>query len=259
MGFLLRAIGVPFIGASLLLPAHTQLLQKADPTTTQTAKEPRHKLVPDFCQRDTRFGPLPKNACGPVAASNLLIYLNNTGFPNLLSKENPGPEDQAKLINLLSSDKYMKLDKETGVSPYNLMTGLNQYVTDRNYKIDIEYIGYQVDQIDKEQNLNGGENITPKIIEAKLKQGSECILRIGYYKDNARVDGHYGTVVGLKEGNPHKILIHDPSKSSGLEKRQDLWELTKDKNKWQVSGVVNAYPGETVYLDGVIVFKVSEK
>jgi len=260
MRAILKIMGSTFLGVTLVFPI-TKSTQEVNINSTR----PKYELVPDFCQRDTRFGHFPfdgKIQCGPVAASNLLMYLNNTNFPGLMSKENPGPYDQFELINLLSSDRYMKTKKELGgTTPYNLMQGLKQYLKDNGYGADIQYIGYQVDDHDKNQNLTGGGNITPMMIKDKSDEGFECIVRVGYYKDGVRVDGHYGTLVGFKEGNLYKVLIHDSSGGSGLEKKTDVWELISDKNKkgyWQVSGVTNAYPEEVVYLDGAIFFKVKK-
>ncbi len=260
----LKIISSAFLGASLLaIPTKSVPNAFANPPSID---KPKHELVPDFCQRDTRYGKLPwdgKVQCGPAAISNLLIYLNNTDFPRLLSKENPGPHDQVELINLLSSDKYMKLDKVNGVSPYNLMSGLKQYLKDKGYEADIQYMGYQVDDIDKNQNLSGGEYITPIMIKDKLDQGFEGIIRVGYYnKNNIRIDGHYAAVVGFKGENERKVLVHDSSGGSGLAKKTEVWNLRREKNRngyWEVMGVANAGRGEKVYLDGAIVFKPLKK
>ena len=259
----LKVIGSAFLGGVLLLP-NTRSLQTVAATPPSDTK-PKHELVPDFCQRDTRYGKFPwdgKVQCGPAAVSNLIIYLHRTSFPGLLSKKNPSPYDQAELINLLSSDKYMKLDKVNGVSPHNLMSGLKQYLVDKGYEADVQYIGYQVDDIDKNQNLNGGGYITPIMIKDKFDQGFECIVRIGYYKNNVRIDGHYAAVVGFKGGDERKILVHDSSGGSGLEKKTEVWNLRREKNRngyWEVMGVANAGRGETIYLDGAIVFKLLKK
>ncbi|MBI3589814.1 MAG: C39 family peptidase [Candidatus Melainabacteria bacterium] len=226
-----------------------------------TAAEPNTKRLsmPDFCQADTRYGEFPKDGkhhyCAPTAVSNILVYLDTNGFPNMLAPDVPNNYDQFKLIKLLGSDKYMKSAHGTKTS--NLMSGLEKYVKERGYKISIQYKNLK--HVGKYLVID--KTLKPSWIKNKLDENYECVLGVNFYsrKKKERIGGHYVTVVDFQDNDPLKILVHDPSSRSGIEPKTELWQfIPTKKGLWQIK-MSNDKKNRIVILNDVIAFKVRKK
>lgn len=233
------------------------------PKSVTDDKGDKSKLIPDFCQTDETHGKLPYGGwpfCGPTSASNLLLYLDRTRFPNMLSQESPTLSDQQKLIEKLGSKEYM-CTGEYGTGTNNLISGLEKYVRERGYKINVQCNGYP----DCNRKYNRGNSPNPAWLKEKVDNGYEAILRIGYYyqyPDGSywRYSGHYVTFVGYKGSDPNEILVHDSSRTNkkDTESKTEQWKLIPDEaGYWKIDrGKERTLESTDVYLDGVIVFKV---
>ena len=175
----------------------------------------KSKETPDFCQADQEYGILPKSGtsyCAPVSVSNLLIFLNKNGFYKFTNTKTPTKNNQFQLIKELG--QYMKTDS-VGTKPKNVVMGLEHFVRDKGYTIQIETMGWRSkkNRIGKIPNLNW-------IKEASIKN-SNVILNIGWYTYDKslntyfRTNGHYVSVVGFDDDF---LLVHDPAKRDGLSK-----------------------------------------
>ena len=228
--------------------------------------------IPDFCQGNSRYGILPnggKPYCGPTAISNILVYLDKNGFPNLIEKENPTSQDQFNLIKLLGA-RYTKTSLESGTEPINLMKGLEKYVKEKGYDISIQWKGW----------TNGGKYSIGRIPEQEwinkvIGKFSYAILQVGWYKYDPknefyeRIGGHYVTGVDIKNNG---IIIHDPSLRSGIESKDELckfsqiksgklsgWEKYKERNATgylKLEGIKVKECADIGIVDGAFIFKI---
>lgn len=208
---------------SVLLCALVVPSQGADPQPSNNANlPPLIKSMPDYCQVDSRYGRLPGGGaqyCAPVAVSNILIWLDQHGFPDIVPGADNSCRSQYRLIKLLGSDNYMKTDKNTGTSPLDTMMGLEQYARNRGYDIEIEWKGWR----------DGGKFSSDKPIPtlewlaAGTRGLSNMIVSVGWYTYNERkkifdrLGGHYVTVVGFNPAakNGPTLYVHNPSFGAG--------------------------------------------
>lgn len=239
------------------------------------------KTMPDFCQRDKRFGKLPadgRSYCGPTAISNALLWLANNGHPNLVDRTTAPMQTQFDLIKLLGSARFMKTDKDKGTSPQRIMKGLDKYVNDRGYQAKIEWKSWR----------KGGKYSTGKIpsrgfLAGAVRGRSNLVLNVGWYThDNqtdtyTRIGGHYVTMVGYQKLPESKlsIIIHDPSPRSGLDTKHETCQLVPILKgtlaKWQkyekrsakgyliMEGIKVKKGAQLGIIDGAIKFSVKRK
>ena len=122
--------------------------------------------MPDFFQTHKELEYLGGGkACAPVAVSNILVYLDTNGFPNMLKAEIPNDEDQLELIKLLGSKEYMATASH-GTNPPFVMKGLEKYVKDKGYKESIKYRGFEGGKY-----LTDKESPSPKWLKEEWGKG----------------------------------------------------------------------------------------
>ena len=229
--------------------------------------------MPDFCQGDKRYGKLPDDGssyCGPVALSNILIYLDRTNCPDLIPGEKLSKRDQFTLIKLLGSKKYIQTSPKTGTEPLALMRGLIKYASNKGYKISIKWKGWH-----DGRNYSTGEIPDQNWIAGEIKDFSNAILHIGWYKYDVkkdfykRIGGHYVSVVRIKDD---KIIIHDPSIRSGIGPKDEYCRFVPIKSgtlsKWhkykarpakgysKIEGLKIKEGADVAIVDGAIVFSL---
>ena len=192
---------------------------KAQPTAT------KDDATPDFCQTDKEgeFDNGGRVFCGPVAISNSLMCLAETGYPQLISKSDTPKKSQIELIRTLASPDYMHTHG-TGTNTLRLMRGANKYITEHGYTCSqLEYRGWR--KVNKE--LKPSEELpTIDWMAAALTQtaGSACV-NIGWYTYDEptntyiRRGGHWmtGTAAYSKDKLAYVTLL-DPASRSGLGK-----------------------------------------
>jgi hypothetical protein len=200
--------------------------------------------MPDFCQTDEsgKFDNGGKVFCGPVAASNSLVWLAQNGFPKLLppvkvkSDEGNGSADgdskvaaqkgaQIELIRTLGSPDFMGTEGRDGTSATRLMRGLKKYVTSHGYEVEkLEYRGWS--NINKTFKFTEEKPTLEWMKENIAHPGAAAWLNIGWYKFDPttkvyqRTGGHWITLVGYgltEDGKPDEsvLIVHDPSRRSG--------------------------------------------
>lgn len=233
--------------------------------------------IPDFFQTHKELKSFGGKACAPVAVSNILTYLDTNGFPNMLQAELPNDDDQLELIKLLASKEYMAT-ASYGTNPLFVMKGLEKYVKERDYKINIKYKGFE-----GAKYLTDKEPPSPKWLKEESDKGSYAIMRFGFYYPNdknkgllVRWGGHYVTVFECK--NENEVYIHDPSPSDKDDKlpKKELYKFipTKDvtllrdrdlpketvssKGYWSVAPASVLHRRSTMILEGIIAFKLDK-
>jgi hypothetical protein len=198
----------------------------ADKATTRPALD-RSAQTPDFCQVDPAAG-LPRDGgsfCGPVSASNAMMYLAHTGYPKLKPDAPDEKAAQIALIHTIASPHFMNTDEYAGTGPTGVMTGIKKYVEAAGYSIDrIEYQGAD--------HIKAFKRAGPIPTADFLREGlsvphSVVLLNIAWKKLDpdkqtySRIGGHWITLVGFEKiadgkDDPSVFLIHDPSPMSGM-------------------------------------------
>ncbi len=258
-----------------LIPASialSSILSLYSPTLSQDDKKPQ---MPDFFQTHEKLPGRGSKYCAPTVVSNILVYLDTNGFPNMLKAERPNEEDQLELIKLLGSKEYMAT-ASFGTNPPMVMAGLEKYVKEKNYNINIKYKGFEGGKY-----LTDKEPPSPKWLKEEIDKGSHAVLRFGYYSPDKgkelllRVGGHYVTVVECK--NDNEVYIHDPYPSDKDDKspKKELYkfvpskeikllrdpdlpkEIVSSKGYWNLDLASVPHKRHTMILEGIIVFKVT--
>lgn len=178
--------------------------------------------IPDLVQTDPKgnFARGGKSFCGPVAASNSLIWLkagSKGKFTDTVA--------QYGVVNLLASAEYMKTDPVTGIGPSGLIRGIRKFVEndigDKDYLLD--YQGWR----------SKPKGIATTVREPQIPwicsfvgPGKSAWINLGWYRHDKekneykRIGGHWVTVVGYgadEKGAPNKqiVIVHDPSPRTG--------------------------------------------
>lgn len=239
------------------------------------ADPPASKPMPDFCQENKNLPDNGSTYCGPVAASNILVHLDRNRFQNLLDVTDPADNDQLELIKLLGSNRYMRTSLH-GTPPINLMSGLEQYITDRGYTPSIKWRGKESGG----KYASGTELPDPAWLKKEIENGSHAILIMGFYEKLEggitlflRSGAHYVTLNGFK--SDREIFIHDPGPHSGKEPKKELYKLVPIQDGRMGSGLggsvrsANGYwmleainpinPSPVLILEGVVVFNIENR
>jgi hypothetical protein len=206
------------------------LLAAAEKPTTEPSTRPavdRSAQTPDFCQVDPAAG-LPRDGgsfCGPVSASNAMMYLAHTGYPKLKPDAPDEKTAQIALIHTISSKDFMNTDEHAGTGPTGVMIGIKKYVEAAGYSIDrIEYQGAdhikafkQAGPIPTAEFLRQGLSVPHSVVLLNLAWKKLDVDKQTY----SRIGGHWITLVGFGKtadgkDDPNVFLIHDPSPMSGM-------------------------------------------
>lgn len=224
-------------GAALPVNAQAQTAPKAAslPPLTERMNE-----FPSLCQHDERGGFLGNGAgfCGPVAASNALVWLAAHGYPRLLLGENGDTlyggvayasqsktlKAQIALVHALTGDNFVHMGGN-GASPAYMAKGVRAYVESK---------GYQVERLDSAAVVNDAPADFPKTlpllplesIKEAFQKGAVVWLAIGWYQRDGdantftRTGGHFVTLVGYGKDatgtvDENVLIFRDPSQRAG--------------------------------------------
>lgn len=223
--------------------------------------------MPDFCQTDKegRFYDGGRKFCGPVAASNSIMWLAQRGYPQLIDRNESDKAVQIELIRTLGSPSHMKTEGNDGTGPLRFMQGLHAYVTDRGGKIErLEYQGWV--PVPREFNPTRSRPTLDWMCRAVELPGGMACINVGWYTHDEATDtytrhgGHWMTVVGGgvdQDGNQDDsiLLLHDPAPRSGKGKvthYSRVEELTDGKLVGTKRGLPNQAKDLFVIRNGII-------
>lgn len=136
---------------------------------------------PDFFQTDPDYGGFEGGGgtyCGPVAASNALMWLDAHGFGNIVDDTTDRKKDQHDLIDILGSENYM--DSIDGTGAFGLTRGLNRYLNERGYNVTFRSEGWR--NVPDYVNVLATKPQVPWIKEAVTGANSGCLLNVGWYE-----------------------------------------------------------------------------
>ncbi len=178
--------------------------------------------IPDLVQTDPKgkFARGGKSFCGPVAASNSLVWLK-TG------KKSDDFNFQYSVVNKLASAEYMKVDPVDGIGAKGLIRGVSRYVEKDIGDSDF-VLKYQGWRSTPKEHFTGVRDPQVKWIQGFVGMRKTAWINLGWYSYDAekdeyvRVGGHWVTVVGYgvdEKGKPNErmIVIHDPSPRTGAD------------------------------------------
>lgn len=244
---------------------------QATPAVAQEAS--KAEATPDFCQTDTqgKFNNGGRMYCGPVAASNSIVWLARQGYPQLLDSSESKKQSQIELIRTLASSGYMGTDGTKGTGPRSLMKGLHKYVTQRGYECErLEFRGWS--PVDRRFNPTNAPVTIESISQAVAHPRGVVCANIGWYTHDEASDtytrhgGHWMTIVGAgvtSEGaqDDSTILFHDPAPRSGKSKATHYSRL-QPLEGGTLTGTKRGLPttakGVFEVRDGIVIKKVVE-
>jgi hypothetical protein len=232
----------PIPTTSISNPSPSSLKDESTPPVPVKTDLPRESLfleklnaIPDYTQTDTAYGGLPGKGtayCGPTSVSNILMWLAENGFPNLVPHTSDRKKDQFDVIYTLGLPQYMDTGltgaASAGTSPTEICRGLRQYILDKGYRYKrIECQGWRTVPSDFDTRVK-----VPNL--AWLKQGIQgcggAWMGIGWYNyDSAtdeykRFDGHWVTLVGYghdgKAVNLNSLIVHNSGTSASTPKNE---------------------------------------
>jgi len=270
---------VVFLLVNVFLFSATRAGDTASDVALPAEQTEKVRSMPDLCQTDKAFAPLPdggRNYCGPTALANVLAAMDGRGYEDLVPGDATSKDRQLALLKQLGSKQYLDTGK-SGTGPIAAMRGITRYVRDRGYDVSIRWQGWR----------KGGEFATGETVdEAWLQEGtlgeSNVVVNVGWYKHDAtadvytRVGGHYMTLVGYKKTLQKTLyLIQDPAPRSGPGKVThqarlvpiDTGELAPWKSygkrsapgHFLVEGIVVKRTADVALLDGAIRLAISKR
>lgn len=261
----------------VLSEATTPGLVRAEPPAVRDARALRG--VPDLMQTDPELE-LPGGGdshCGPVAASNALMWLADHGLPRLVTEAPTPGERQIALVRELASNRYMATSSYSGTGASGVMKGIDLYLRARGYRgHELRYQGWRAHQLRYSTGVRVPEI---RFISDGLRAGGVALLNVGWYRPGKlegayrRKGGHWLTIVsaGLDEhgrDDPDALVVNDPAPWSGSEPRSHRvraealgqgWLIGEDGPfpskgyRRLVGDLAVKRPGESAIIDGAVV------
>ena len=296
-----QANGTNSQGASLIVSGFKRLLSRAARAFVISAalnsvfctlssmalapeREARYSNVPDLCQTDPRAG-LPgggRQYCGPVAASDYLVWLSKNGFERLAPSYDGSLVSQANIARRLGGAGLMRVGAE-GTGPSAFLRGLSTYIAKSGYSP--KYLAYQGWRYHPAAYDTGVSIPNLEWIRRGLKKNSAVWLNIGWYQYDRsssvyrRFAGHWVAVVGDERHasagsgkNSGVLLIHDPAGRSGKAMKTEVANFLPLKKGLLVSqrgrkldarGFLHAVSGlrlhsraDTAIIDGAVILQM---
>jgi len=161
--------------------------------------------IPDFTQTDInekQYG-YGKQLCGPVAASNSIVWL----YDQKLGQE--------ALIKKLLSKDYMNTSLKNGTGTSGMLRGIDKVSTELFGEVRLlEYQGWRKHP---SKYSNGVKVPSIKWIKEGINSDSTVLINVGWYKQNGvdtykRVGGHWVTLAGYTSDS---LIFHDPAPRAG--------------------------------------------
>lgn len=253
-------------------------------SATRSEKPPefpaRMRETPDLLQTDPELD-VPgggESHCGPVAASNALVWLSNHGFPRLLPPGATERERQLELVRRLSTIGFMRTNALNGTATSSVLDGLHRYFeqTGHAYK-SLRYQGWRAHA----QRFTTDVRVPDLgFLQRGLGERSFALINAGWYlpiTDGRRLfvrrGGHWLTLVaaGIDEHGkpaPNMIVVKDPAPYAGSEPADEFVRLepleagymseqqtaVPARGYYRMTGGMHVKrDGEIAILDGVIV------
>jgi hypothetical protein len=272
---------VPFLSKGLdgiVLPKH-EPAPKPPPAAPPIGDRRVLSGVPDLMQTDPALE-LPGGGdshCGPVAASNALVWLGAHGLPRLLPEGATERDRQIALVRALASGSYMGTSAHNGTGASGVLKGIDLYLRANGYRAArLEYQGWRAHQLRYSTSVRIPE---VAFIADGLREGGVALISAGWYKPGMlpgvyrRHGGHWLTVVSAGvdsagRDDPDALVLHDPAPWSGAPPKAHRVRAERLGEGWLIGedgpfpsagfrvlrgelGVKR--PGEVAIIDGAVV------
>lgn len=239
----------------------------------------RINKIPDFLQINKELPLNGSQYCGPVSASNSIVWMINQGYITSNKTYN-----QLELVKLLGN--YMSVSR-IGTNPEQFCKGIDHFLKDQQIKYRLlEYQGWRPCKKFKSKN-----NVDLEKLKTIFKSKTAVWLNVGWYRLQTnsqkklfkRYGGHWVTLVGYgfdgNKINPDYLIVHDPSPDAGKQFRNEYLLLEKinsgildSGNNFKYSGLPikastfyrvlkglnhNINTNEVVIIDGAVVLEIN--
>lgn len=222
--------------------AHAQTVPKAAAPALAPLTE-RMNEFPSLWQMDERAGFLGDGAkfCGPVAASNALLWLATHGFPRLLPGENGDTlyggyafatsskttKAQIALVHAITGDGFVKMREGSGSSPGYVARGVRAYVESKGYQVERLQIAPIVNDPPTDFPASAAASVLPiEAVKEAFQKGAAVWLAIGWYEKDGetntytRTGGHFVTLVGYGKDasgsvDDSVLIFRNPAQRAG--------------------------------------------
>jgi len=187
----------------------------------------RVAFTPDLMQTEPEagFAGHGNQYCGPVAASNSLVWLAQHGYPALLPSGLDQWDAQVRMAKELAGPGAMDTRLDDGTSPAQFLRGLKAYVEHCGYAIDdLSYDGPRYVPL----LFRGGSSapVLSRLVAALGNPHAAAWLSIAWCAYDparriyTRTGGHWVTVVGCGTApgghpDPAILIVHNPSPRRG--------------------------------------------
>lgn len=217
--------------SACLFLANASMAQSQPPSFSKKIND-----TPDFLQTDKSAGFTKGGTryCGPVAASNSLLWLAKNGYPKLKPPAKTEKESQISLIRKLASANLMDTEDEAknGTSVGRFLVGLDGYIKQNGYaceRLEMQGISPTLSK-DWEHARKAQEPNPDWVKEAISHPKGVAWLHVGWYthdpakNEYSRSDGHFVTLVGYRGDT---FIVHNPAPWAGTNVTHD--ELKSQK------------------------------
>lgn len=151
--------------------------------------------------------------CGPTAAANVLLWLGEHGYPNLVPTGTEGKRASAVVRDL---GRRMSTDAQDGTRPADVVGGLRNYLTSRGLsRFRIGYEGYE--QLDPPLST-ASRLVRLGSLRDVVKGKRFALVNVGWYDYDRvrdtyiRKGGHWLTLAGVaQQDNRLVAFLHDPA------------------------------------------------
>ena len=253
------------------------------------------RVMPDLTQtaKDAKLPGEGKTYCGPVAASNALVWLACERFPQLTPTE-AGPRDprnaQIEIAKVLGSRPFMNTSLEGGTGVNGVVQGLTRYVAERGFEHTFTHQGWRKPP---QGYASDGERIEPQWLRAQLKPNSIVLLNIGWYErtpgstgdgdgtaaEYNRYSGHWITLIGYGvdadgKSDADVLILHDSAPRAGPEGKPTYARLKPMQGKltgstrglprraegtWHLEGMHRPSRAAAAIVDAVVCVEIKPK
>ncbi len=179
---------------------------------------------PDFLQTDAGAA-LPRGGnmfCGPVAASNSLMWLRDRGYSRLAPNTGDARADQLAVIQELAEPPFMNTAAKDGTTPGPFLRGIRNFITAKGYQTRrLEYRGLESVRVAGVQTYEVPPDMS---FMCSGRTGNACgwlHVQYGNFVGNLQefqcVSAHWLTLVGFGEDSQRRrfLIVHDSSPRAG--------------------------------------------
>jgi hypothetical protein len=187
--------------------------------------------MPDLLQSNARLPGNGSTYCGPVSASNSLVWLSRNGYKALMP--GVGDDSQLRVAGVLGSEAYMNASLKNGTDVRRFIKGIRKYIEDKGMAARVLHQGWRCHT---EASSHAEDVPTLEFIKSGVLGKNVAFLNIGWYTYNEQSDayrrfsGHWLSVAGYGKDengleNRSTIIACDPAPRAGYARDFEYIEL----------------------------------